>query len=328
MARRSKRSDSEKLRQSLITLLIDFEHKLNQDNLREQVQSLMPAHHQLRDLGSSLIHEEDAESAKGRVLAYLRKYPATLLHGDELMIVAGISEYARRIRELRKEMGWPILSGQALKDMVADGDLCANIDNYKKVKTDTYYLIEDRQDIEAAYRWNLANEIRKSDQSVKIKILEYLRKNIGKKVTGEELKYLAKDRSEWARRVRELRTEEGWPIMTCNTGMPELAVGVYILTEDRQAKVHDRKIPDPVRIAVLTRDSFCCKKCGWNPEKRNSGDKLRNFLELHHIEHHVNGGKNEEDNLITLCNVCHDDVHRGNSSEAELFKLIGVNIKI
>ncbi|NRB41817.1 MAG: HNH endonuclease [Pseudomonadales bacterium] len=325
MARRSKRYNSEDLRQSLITLLTDFEDKLKEDNLREQVQSLIPANHQLRDLGSSLIREEDVESARDRILAYLRKYPTTLVHGDELMIVAGISEYARRIRELRKEMGWPILSGQALKDMIADGELYTSIANHKDAKTDTYVLVEDRQDLEAAYRWNVANEIRKSDQGVKNKILEYFKKNVGKRITGDELKYLAKDRSEWPRRVRELRTEDGWPVMTRNTGMPELAIGVYVLTEDRQAKVHDRKIPDPVRIKVLTRDSFCCKKCSWDPEKRNISDTYRNFLELHHIEHHVSGGKNEVDNLITLCNVCHDDVHREASSEEELLNLIGVN---
>ncbi len=55
-----------------------------------------------------------------------------------------------------------------------------------------------------------------------------------------------------------MRTEEGWPIVTKNTGRDDLPVGVYVLEEDRQAYVHDRKIPDPVRVAVLTRDHFRC----------------------------------------------------------------------
>jgi len=53
------------------------------------------------------------------------------------------------------------------------------------------------------------NEIRKKNVSVTEKIIEYFRKNVGQEITGEELKYLAKDKKEWARRVRELRTEKG-----------------------------------------------------------------------------------------------------------------------
>jgi hypothetical protein len=95
-----------------------------------------------------------------------------------------------------------------------------------------------------AFRWRLANEIRRENIAVRDKILKYLRKNIGQNVTGEELKYLAKDRSEWARRVRELRTEYGWPVVTQNTGHPDLEVGVYLLEADRQSPEHDRHIPD------------------------------------------------------------------------------------
>ena len=141
-------------------------------------------------------------------------------------------------------------------------------------------------------------------------------------MTGEELKYLAKDRSEWARRVRELRTEDGWPVMTKVSGVRELPVGVYVLEEDRQAPAHDRKIPDPVRVAVLERDNFSCKKCMWNRADANPGDTIRNLLELHHIEHHAARGENVESNLITLCNMCHDDVHRGNISAEELLALL------
>jgi HNH endonuclease len=321
MARRSRRENPEVLRQELMQLLQDFEQKLLDDNLRRQVRSLIPANHTLRDLGSSLITEEEAVSARDRILAYLRKYSATLLHGDELMVVAGIGDYPRRIRELRVEIGWPILSGQALKAMLEEGENVNHI-NIDDAKTDTYILLEDKQDRDSAYRWNIANEIRKSNLSVKEKILAYLRENVGHRVTGEELKYLAKDKSEWARRVRELRTEEGWPVVTRISGMPSLPVGIYLLEEDRQSAVHDRKIPDPVRVTVLERDKFACKKCEWSLDKKHPADK-RSLLELHHIEHHADGGENVVENLVTLCNVCHDDVHRGNIKTDELKLLLG-----
>jgi len=143
---------------------------------------------------------------------------------------------------------------------------------------------------------------------VRDKILKYFRKNVGKEITGEDLKYLAKDKSEWGRRVRELRTEYGWPIMTRNTGRPDLDVGVYLLEADRQSPEHDRKISDPVKCEVLKRDGRQCTKCRWNHKQWNRSDPRH--LELHHIMPQAKGGKNTADNLITLCTVCHDVVHR------------------
>lgn len=324
MVRRSSANTPERFRQKLIELLSDFEGKLVEDNLREQVLALVPANHLLRDLGSSLIPEPDNSSARSRILAYLRKYPGALVSGDELMVVAGISEYARRIRELRVEHGWPILTGLSLKEAVADD----TIPNFKNMvvdiplTNDSYVLLADEQDRDAAYRWRLANDIRRSNSGVKDKLLRYFRENTGKAITGEELKYLANNASEWGRRVRELRTEEGWPIMTQATGMPHLPVGIYVLAVDRQAQVHDRRIPDLTRVRVLERDGFKCSICDWCLATANPGDRFRSSLELHHIVHHVAGGENSEDNLITLCNICHDEVHRGGISEKELRKRI------
>ncbi len=135
-----------------------------------------------------------------------------------------------------------------------------------------------------------------------------MRANVGHKVTGEELRYLAKDSKEWARRVRELRTEEGWQIRTKASGRPELAVGVYVLESDKQAAPHDRKIADADRIEVLQRDGFQCTSCGWNRGMLTQGDP-RTLLELHHLVGHAAGGRNTVANLITLCNVHHDEVH-------------------
>jgi len=91
---------------------------------------------------------------------------------------------------------------------------------------------------------------------------------------------------------------------------PDLFVGEYLLEEDRQAKKHDRKISDDVRVKVLERDQFQCVCCGWKREDL-SRDDPRKFLELHHVDDHVKGGSNTVENLVTLCNVHHDQVHRG-----------------
>jgi predicted restriction endonuclease len=178
-----------------------------------------------------------------------------------------------------------------------------------EIKPDQYVLIRNEQDRRAAHPWNMLNEIRRKKLSVIDKIVEYFRKNVGEEITGEELKYLAKDKKEWARRVRELRTEQGWPIVTKNSGREDLAIGVYVLEEDRQTYEHDRAIPDPVRVAVLQRDGFSCVRCGWNRSMLSPEDP-RKMLELHHVRHHKDKGENTVDNLIALCNVHHDEEHR------------------
>lgn len=273
----------------------------------------MPAFHKLRDLGSSLIPKSEAPSARDRIIAYLKQYPQTVIDGDELMVVSGISEWARRVRELRVQFGWWIYSGVTFRQMAQyPEDVVAfeaiGIDPLK-IKPDQYVLMRTEQDRDAALRWNVLNEIRRKKIATKDKIIEYLRKNVGVQVTGEELSYLAGNAKEWARRVRELRTEDGWPIVTKNTGREDLPVGVYVLEEDKQAYEHDRKIPDDVRVAVLERDHFQCVRCHWD-RSMLSKDDPRKMLELHHKKHHKDGGDNTKENLETLCNVCHDKEHR------------------
>jgi hypothetical protein len=106
MSKRPKPGDPEQYRVQLIELLENFEEHLKHSELREQVLQLVPAADLLQNLGSSLIRGDNGNSARSRILAYLRKYCGTVITGDELMIVAGISEYGRRIRELRVELGW------------------------------------------------------------------------------------------------------------------------------------------------------------------------------------------------------------------------------
>jgi hypothetical protein len=305
----------EALRQSLVDLLTNFARELRRGDLRGKVLALVPAFHKLRDLGSSLIPKSDAPSARDRVIAYLKQYPRTVIDGDELMVVSGIGEWARRLRELRVQFGWWIYSGVTFRDMAEDQ--AEDAENLKqvlgvdptKIKPDQYVLMRNEQDRRAAHRWNVLNEVRRKKLSVKDKIIEYFRKNVGDEITGEELKYLAKDKKEWARRVRELRTEEGWPIVTKNSGRTDLAVGVYVLEEDRQAYEHDRHIPDDVRVAVLERDKFRCVKCGWH-RGMLSPDDPRKMLELHHKQHNKDKGANTLENLMTICNVHHDEIHR------------------
>jgi len=303
----TKQADPEALRQKVAKLIKNFESELRSDELRQKVLALVPIFHGLRDLGKSLIPAKYASAARDRILYYFRKYPGTIINGDELLVVSGIQEYARRLRELRVQFGWAIVSGVTIKEMFEEEDEEVP-DELKSMKPNEYVLLSAEEDRDAAHRWHVANTIRKQRGSVRDKILKFLKANVGRGVTNEELRYVAGDKTEWARRVRELRTEFGWPIATKTTGLPDLGIGIYVLQADRQSPEHDRSIPDDVRREVLRRDGYRCKTCGWAHDEWNPSDPRH--LELHHIEHHVKGGKNIERNLKTLCTVCHDKVHR------------------
>jgi len=310
MARRSKPANPETLRQELLELITNFEKKLLENDLRSKVIALVPAYLVLRDFGGSLLPAEKAKSARDRILAYFRHYPGAVISGEELSVVAGINDWPRRVRELRVEYGWAIVSGVTINEILKEANEAGQTEEIKaleQMSPDDYILLEDRQDRDAAYRWKLANDIRKQKISARDKILLFLRENVGVSVSGEEISYVA-NITDWPRRVRELRTEYGWPVVTKQTGRPDLPVGVYLLEMDRQAPVHDRLIPDPVRFAVLRRDSYQCLHCSWHINEWNKADPR--ILELHHKKHHAKGGDNTAENLITLCNICHDEVHR------------------
>jgi 5-methylcytosine-specific restriction endonuclease McrA len=68
----------------------------------------------------------------------------------------------------------------------------------------------------------------------------------------------------------------------------------------KQARVRlDRELYDQLREKVLRRDGWRCQSCG-----------SRSNLEVHHKEFRGQGGNDSEQNLITLCFVCHSLIHR------------------
>jgi hypothetical protein len=317
MARRAAAEDTAEAVDRIKSLLDGFLARLDDTDLRDQVRSLIPVFESLRGLGKGLIPDGLSMSARDRILAYLQRYSLQVIEGDELLVVAGIGEWARRVRELRVQFGWFICSGVTFKEMADDepqlaGELATILgSDPRRLRPDQYVLASLDQDREAAHRWHVLNTIRnRTGLGVRSKLLEYMRANVAKPVSIEELRYLAGDTSEWARRMRELRTEEGWPIYTRMQGRPDLPVGTYVLDEDKQAPEHDRRIPDDVRVEVLIRDNFACRVCGWTRDQLRPDDP-RKFLELHHVTAHADKGENSAENLLTLCNVHHDQVHAG-----------------
>lgn len=79
--------------------------------------------------------------------------------------------------------------------------------------------------------------------------------NIGRVMDSDELRAVADNQSEWARRVRELRTEEGYLILTHND-RSELKPGQYLLETPKPQPAFERAISKETRAYVLDRNGF------------------------------------------------------------------------
>lgn len=301
MARRPKASSPGPLLAYINTLLGRFVGETSDLSLRGKVLRLVELRDKFNDLGVAVVteHYPDAESARDRIRLYLIENVGVVIAGRELAVVSGISEYARRIRELRVEKGYRILTG-------ASNDENSGV----SLRPDEYLLITAETDSDAARRWHVINRIRGTKLSGKARLLRYFQEMVGQVVTTEELAYVAGNAKEFARRARELRTEDGFLIATRFTGRPDLRMGEYMLLSlERRTEPHDRHIPAEVAREVYERDHNSCRICGWSIERWSQDDPR--ILELHHFEHHAEGGANTVENLLVLCGKCHDEVHAG-----------------
>ena len=59
-----------------------------------------------------------------------------------------------------------------------------------------------------------------------------------------------------------------------------------------------KKLSKHKKTTILIREGYTCQKCKLK-------DKFAKNLEIHHIKPIIYGGSNANDNLITLCVLCH-----------------------
>lgn len=140
---------------------------------------------------------------------------------------------------------------------------------------------------------------------MRAKLRAHFLENIGKVMTSDELREVA-GKSEWARRVRELRNEEGYLILTHND-RDDLKPGDYLLENPKPQPAFERSISKELRALVLDRNGFTCQMCGavaGEPHPYDATRKTR--LHLGHIVDKSQGGKDEAANLRALCSVCNE----------------------
>jgi hypothetical protein len=232
------------------------------------------------------------EGARRKILDFLLANVGEEVYGEQLRAVSGgIGEWARRVRELRGEVGYDIA----------------------ELGSSVYVLRSPEPDQERAAKWQLANSIRKRKGSGKSRIEAYFEATVGQHITREQLDYVAKIR-EGVRRARELRDEFGWPINS-HIDEPDLGPGGYRLLSTDPADRRDisqRLYPDDLRARVFARDSYTCAVCRRNRERALAEGDTRFYLEVHHkiavadeLAELPSAERNNIENLITLCHGDH-----------------------
>lgn len=142
----------------------------------------------------------------------------------------------------------------------------------------------------------------------KERIRRYLSAHVGEVVTSQQLQEAAGPSvTEWARRVRELREDEGWHIRT-HVDDGSLKPGQYRLESPPPAEGEyrfTRPISTRARAQVLERNGYTCQMCGagaGDPDYENPGRTVR--LHIGHIKDRSQGGSDELSNLRALCSTC------------------------
>ena len=146
--------------------------------------------------------------------------------------------------------------------------------------------------------------------------------NIGRIMDSEELRTVGDNQSEWARRIRELRTEEGYLILTHND-RSELKPGQYLLENPKPQPAYERAISKETRAFVLDRNGFTCQMCGavaGEPHPYDTTRKTR--LHLGHIIDKSMGGTDDPSNLRAICSVCNEGASNATLTRPDLQKLL------
>jgi len=153
------------------------------------------------------------------------------------------------------------------------------------------------------------------------KLRDFFLMNVGIVLDSDTLRVIA-GTSEWGRRVRELRNEEGMNIVTHND-RSELKPGQYLLVNTKPLPSFERGISKEVRAFVLDRNGFTCQMCGaaaGEPHPYDAGRKTR--LHIGHIIDKTMGGSDEPNNLRAICSVCNEGASNLTLNRPQAIKLL------
>lgn len=153
------------------------------------------------------------------------------------------------------------------------------------------------------------------------KLREIFYENVGHVLNSDFLREVA-GTSEWGRRVRELRNEEGMNIVTHND-RSDLKPGEYLLVSIKPLPSFERSISKETRAFVLDRNGFTCQMCGaaaGEPHPYDQGRKTR--LHIGHVIDKSMGGSDEPSNLRAICSVCNEGASNLTLNRPQAIKLL------
>ena len=150
---------------------------------------------------------------------------------------------------------------------------------------------------------------------------DYFLANLGRVLDSDELRAAAGDISEWARRIRELRNEEGFQILTHND-RSELKPGQYLLVTAKPEPAFARGISKETRAIVLDRNGFTCQMCGAGAGEPHPYDPSRKTrLHLGHVIDKSMGGTDDPSNLRAVCSICNEGASNITPDRPSVMKL-------
>lgn len=137
-------------------------------------------------------------------------------------------------------------------------------------------------------------------------ILEFFLKNIGTVLESRDIQEASGGAVEWARRVRELRNEEGYQILS-HKDRSNLKPNQYLLETDKRVPAFSRNISKETLAWVLERNGYTCQMCGvaaGDPDPFGGSRTVR--LTMGHIVDKSKGGDDSVQNLRSVCSNCNE----------------------
>jgi hypothetical protein len=140
-------------------------------------------------------------------------------------------------------------------------------------------------------------------------ILEFFLKNLGRVVESREIQDASGGAVEWARRVRELRNEDGYQILS-HRDRADLRPNQYLLETSHRVPAFKRDISKHTRAFVLERNGYTCQMCGLaagDPDPFGGARTVR--LTIGHIVDKSKGGEDIPSNLRAICSNCNEGLN-------------------
>jgi 5-methylcytosine-specific restriction endonuclease McrA len=137
-------------------------------------------------------------------------------------------------------------------------------------------------------------------------ILDYFLANLGKILESRDIQAASGGVVEWGRRVRELRNEDGYQILS-HKDRADLKPNQYLLETSKRTPAFKRNISKETRAWVLERNGYTCQMCGLaagDPDPFGSDRTVR--LTMGHIIDKSKGGDDSPQNLRAICTNCNE----------------------